>query len=328
MSYASSDGSEPVIPNSLFAVRPSRYRRSKDAWKHVSISSSSSGSDDEVEPGPSMVRVVTWNVEFNDEECEERLATALEYLRCDIFRCDDGQDPDDSVILLQEVNTHAFSVLLEDDWIRANYAITPVSPRHWPEHAAYGNVTLVSRKIDIVFAGVLEYGCSSMERTAIITDLRLSTDPDYGRGTRPVIVRVVNTHLESLTEGRIARPQQLRLVSALLTGKAGKEDGVHCGIVCGDMNAICTEDRFLNREVGLRDAWRKGDEEEKGFTWGYQGRDVGRFPRARLDKVLFTPRRGLKVDEPIRIGVGVKTPDGKLFVSDHFGLITTMRVLK
>ncbi|KAG9225053.1 hypothetical protein CCMSSC00406_0001796 [Pleurotus cornucopiae] len=87
------------------------------------------------------------------------------------------------------------------------------------------------------------------------------------------------------------------------------------------------EDKRLPQQNGLRDAWRKGDEDENGFTWGYQGKDVGKYPPGRLDKVLFVPRRGLKVDEPAKIGVGVQTQEGK-FASDHYGLVTTVRVLR
>ncbi|KAJ8454912.1 hypothetical protein ONZ45_g19120 [Pleurotus djamor] len=308
--YASTD-EDPVIPNSLYELRPSRYRSSKEAWKHVTER------DTPRRPPPSLIRIVTWNVDFTEEDPQERLETVLEYLKCDIFHCEDHQAPQPTCILLQEVHVEAFGVILANDWVKNNFVITPSNTRKWPEGTYYGNITLISRNVPVAFAGILEFGCSAMQRTAVIVDVRLRTEEGSD-----VLVRVVNTHLESLQTGLIARPIQLNLVSKLLT-----EGKLHSGIVCGDMNAIGPEDKKLPQQNGLRDAWRKGDEDESGFTWGYQGRDVGKFPPARLDKVLFVPRRGLKVDQPERIGQGVQMPDGK-FVSDHYGLITTIRALR
>ena len=69
-----------------------------------------------------------------------------------------------------------------------------------------------------------------------------------------------------------------------------------------------------------------GDMDENGFTWGYQERDPGRFPPGRLDKILYLPRRGYKMDPPERIGVGLKTGGGA-WVSDHYGLDSTLRLV-
>jgi tyrosyl-DNA phosphodiesterase 2 len=116
-----------------------------------------------------------------------------------------------------------------------------------------------------------------------------------------------------------------------LIAKFLKQETIFGGIVCGDMNAIGPEDTPIVGQVGLRDAWRKGDKDERGFTWGYQG--GGDYPAARLDKILFLPRRGYKVDEPQRVGVGVKTGDedrqvDAVWTSDHYGLVTTVRVFR
>lgn len=83
--------------------------------------------------------------------------------------------------------------------------------------------------------------------------------------------------------------------------------------------------------LGLRDAWRKGDQDERGFTWGEQPECD--YPAARFDKILYLPRRGYRVDEPQRIGVGLKInsdrlPGGSLWCSDHAGLWTKLHVLR
>ncbi len=304
---------EPVIPNSLYELRPCRYRTTKEAWKHLSDRDLHKG------PPPSVVRIISWNVDYAEDDCIGRLETVLDYLRCDIFGCANGKAPEPCCILLQEVHVEAFATILHDEWVKNHFIVTPSTTRKWPEDAYYGNVTLISRKVPVVFAGILEFGCSGMQRTAVIVDVRMRVMESDGED---VLVRVVNTHLESLPAGTMARPRQLNIISKLLT-----EEKLHSGIVCGDMNAIMPEDKRLPQQNGLRDAWRKGDEDENGFTWGYQGRDVGKFPPARLDKVLFVPRRGLKVEEPKKIGVGVQTEEGK-FASDHYGLVTTLRVLR
>jgi tyrosyl-DNA phosphodiesterase 2 len=107
--------------------------------------------------------------------------------------------------------------------------------------------------------------------------------------------------------------------------------GVAGGVVAGDMNTIMPEDEGIEKEVGLRDAWRKGSV-EIGKTWGYQGQNEQKFPCARLDKIFYLPWRGYKIDEPRRIGVGVKIKGSSsgetLWASDHYGLESTLRMTK
>jgi tyrosyl-DNA phosphodiesterase 2 len=309
--------SDPVIPSNLFELKIGRFRASKGGWKHIS------SREGPKTPPPSTIRVVTWNVECQTNWPAQRLTTALHHLETEVFKCKDGEAPDPCCILLQEVHVRAFEPLLENEWVRDHFMITPMRCQKWPQGAFYGNITLISKSLKVAQAQLVEFGLSRMQRTALVTDLKLSV-PETN--SRVVTLRVINTHLESLTEGAIARPAQLALVAKFL-----KQEGICGGIVGGDMNAIGPEDTPIVGEVGLRDAWRKGDEDERGFTWGYQG--GGDFPPARLDKILFLPRRGYKVDEPRRVGVGVKTGDvdrqaDAVWTSDHYGLVTTVRVFR
>lgn len=71
-------------------------------------------------------------------------------------------------------------------------------------------------------------------------------------------------------------------------------------------------------------AWKRGETDSAGYTWGYQPRS--QFPLGRLDKILYTPLEMLEVEEPRRIGVGLRTEEGQ-WASDHFGLTTVVRVV-
>ncbi|KAJ3507012.1 hypothetical protein NLJ89_g6536 [Agrocybe chaxingu] len=159
-----------------------------------------------------------------------------------------------------------------------------------------------------------------MGRAALCVKIRLTVP-----GTQEkVVVAIVNTHLESLPEGEIARPKQLEMSARFL-----RLAGVHGGVIAGDMNAIGPKDAMIGKQIGLRDAWRKGDIDE-GKTWGYQG-NKGNWPAGRLDKIFYLPGMAYKVDEPKRIGVGKKIWDGTdqaMWISDHYGLETTLRLSK
>jgi len=152
-----------------------------------------------------------------------------------------------------------------------------------------------------------------MLRNALLVDIKLSVP---GENSQVITLRVANTHLESMPEGENARPEQLRLIAKLLKGMNG-------GVACGDMNAIGPSDWALAEKVGLVDAWKGDDDDEEGFTWGYQ--PTSEHPPGRLDKILFVPGKMYEVDEPKVVGVGLKTTQG-LWASDHFGLVTTLRL--
>jgi len=270
-----------------------------------------------VKPLPSTIRILTWNVDFSSPSPTERLATALAHIQNDVFKCESGEPPEPCCILLQEVCEQAFCVVLENEWIKKYFILTPLSTDKWPPGATYGNVTLVSRMIPVSEAWSLEFGSSKMSRNALMVDIKLSVPEE---NSRVLTLRVANTHLESLPEGESARPEQMGLIAKVL-----KDKSLHGGIVCGDMNAIGPSDWSLAEKVGVVDAWKGDDDDEEGFTWGYQP-PCG-HPTARLDKILFVPGNMYEVDEPKVVGVGLKTSQG-LWASDHFGLVTALRLCR
>lgn len=322
---------EPVIPNNLLKIRPYRYRYSKREWKHVvttglkgptTMESPSSEVSERRKPPCSRVRIITWNIDMSSKFHKARLRAALRHIELDVLKSRHIEmAPEPCVIMLQEVRYDMLPVLLEDEWVRRWFIVAPRWKNKWPEGAWYGNVTLVSRSLSIVECHILHFGLSTMHRTALCVKIRL-TNPGESEGVQPVVVAFVNTHLESLVEGSMARPRQLEVCARFL-----KVKGVHGGLVCGDMNTITAEDKTVAKGVGLEDSWIRGDDVEEGHTWGYQGQNDGGHPTSRLDKILYLPGMGYKVDEPKRIGRGVTIREGA-WISDHYGLETTLHLSK
>lgn len=273
------------------------------------------------QPLPSWLRLVSWNVNALAEQPEQRLAAALAHLR-ESFQCiGPRQLPGPCCILLQEVALQAFLVITADEWVQRYFVVVPSSPGHWPYGAMYGNVTLVSRVVPVCNAYTVDFGCSQMGRNALFVDVMLSVPmsmDSVGLSGGMEKVRIANTHLESLPTGGEAREAQLfRIAESLM------ENDLLGGIVAGDMNAIGDTDVGLVERTGLTDAWGDGPGDSPDYTWGYQ--PPSEHPPGRLDKVLFTSRGLLSVDKPRRFGLDA-TVEGE-WISDHYGLETTLRIL-
>ena len=325
----SSNGSNKIIISQsmqtiLYKLKPYRFRPSKNAWKHsVTFGLRNDIPPEEKKPPCSQVRIITWNIDFASKYPEERLTACLRHIEEDVLQCKAGEAPEPCCILLQEVSETVIPHLLRNTWVRRWFTVAPYSSMKWPKNAHYGNITLVSRSLTIAECHILHYGLTGMERTSLCVKIRLNY-PAPSKET--AIICVVNTHLESLPQGAVWRPHQLDMCSRFLRLR-----GVSGGVVAGDMNTIMPEDEGIEKEVGLKDAWRKGSA-DSGKTWGYQGQNEGKFPCARLDKIFYLPWRGYKVDEPRRIGVGVKikgsSSSERLWASDHYGLESTLRMVK
>jgi tyrosyl-DNA phosphodiesterase 2 len=310
---------ETALYDAQLSLRAVRYSSRKKRWALTSNCAKGVR-----EPLPSSIRLVTWNIDFASSDKKKRFLTALSYLQHHVLGCHIASErPEPCCILLQEVHVSVFTQILNVEWVRRYFIVVPTGTDKWPEHAIYGNVTLVSRTIPVVNAFHIVFGNSEMNRTAVFVDIKLSIpaledEPRLSRGI--VTLRIANTHLESLPSGSIARPRQLKLVAHAL-----REDGLLGGIVAGDMNAIGPSDERIVEEAGLCDAWQGGDDDEEGFTWGYQ--PPGQYPPGRLDKVLSTRQEGYIVEEPERIGIN-EVIGGDKWVSDHYGLVTRVHVVR
>lgn len=313
------------IPHTLLRLKPYRFRPSKNSWKHTPTSGMHVNPDKEnkleerKEPSENL-RIITWNIDFVTDQREERLEAALRHIELDVLRCKVDQAPEPCIIMFQEVHTSTLPHLLRDEWVRSWFVVTPFTTEKWPGGSFYGNVTLIARSLNIAECDILHYGVSAQQRTALCVKVKLH----YPGTQEKAVIAIVNTHLESLPVGKPARPKQLEMCARFL-----RLNGVRGGVIAGDLNAIGPEDATIAKEVGLRDSWRKG-ETDSGKTWGYQGQNEGNFPPNRLDKILYLPGMGYKLDEPRRIGVGARIREGtpeELWVSDHYGLETTLRML-
>lgn len=299
-------------------LRAVRYSSRKKRWAQTSNCARGVR-----EPLPSTVRLVTWNLDFAAPDRKKRLLAALSYIQQHVLDCRTiSERPEPCCILLQEVHETVFAQILNAEWVRRCFIVVPTSVDKWPDQAEYGNVTLVSRTIPVVNVSAITFGNSKMKRNAVFVDIKMSIpahedEPRLSGGI--VTLRVANTHLESLPQGTAARPRQLKLIAAALRGR-----GIFGGIVAGDMNAISPADEEIVEEAELYDAW-EGDDNDEGFTWGYQS--LEQLPPGRLDKVLTTGQEGFVVDQPERIGIGEAIGRGK-WVSDHYGLVTRVHVVR
>ncbi|KAH7884732.1 Endonuclease/exonuclease/phosphatase [Phlebopus sp. FC_14] len=305
------------VPRSLRAVRYSSRNRRWSPTSHCQRGV--------IEPLPQSMRLLTWNVDFMAKNPKKRLTAALTYIQQEVFGCKSTNErPNPCCILLQEVSVTAFTLILTHEWVRQFFVVVPSSTDKWPSQATYGNVTLVSRTVPVCNAFTIDFSNSQMRRNALFVDAKLSVPPPLHAPRLSdgiVTVRIANTHLESLPIGAAARPEQLRVVAETL-----QEYELRGGVVAGDMNAIGPSDLTIAEDVGLSDAWQGDDDEEEGYTWGYQPRCE--FPPGRLDKILFTSRGGFEVDEPERVGIGAKVAGQRDWISDHFGLVTNVHVVQ
>ncbi|KZP23821.1 hypothetical protein FIBSPDRAFT_736764 [Athelia psychrophila] len=312
-------------------IDAARYSARHRVWRKTSKSA-------KILPGsplPNTIKIVTWNIDFSTPNVKSRLKTALAYIQRDVLQCKSGERPHPCVILLQEIHRDSFRLIFDDEWVQKYFVVAPKKMEEWPDGAYYGNVTLVSRTVPVCGVHSIVYE-SYMNRNALMVDLKLSLPAWHAVADESSVVRlrVANTHLESLpSPGAQLRPRQLELVADALA-----DPHLIGGLVCGDMNAISPPDAGLPERVGLVDAYdaydalddeggliRDEEEDEASHTWGYQ--PECEFPPGRLDKILYSPGAGgFSVDRPKRIGIGIRTDKGQ-WASDHYGLLTTVRIL-
>jgi tyrosyl-DNA phosphodiesterase 2 len=274
---------------------------------------------------PASLTLVTWNVDFSKPYATQRLTAALGHLEVKLTD-DKGGKPPPCLILLQEIRDGAFDTLLAHPWVREWFMVVPGDPTEgWPQDARYGTVTLIARSMKLTASTCVHFEESWMHRNALVTDVMLGGAEGHAR-----VLRVINTHLESLPMGTPRRVVQLKVIAELLEQGKTESGGVG-GIVGGDMNAIAPSDATLPEQNGLLDAWeekrrRDGeggeDKDEDGMTWGYQ--PPCQYPPGRLDKILYTSSDVFEVRDIRRLGINerVSLPEDKSeWVSDHYGLL-------
>jgi len=290
-----------------------RFSRSRQAW----VPTEDPYTVPSINP-PDAFRLVTWNVDAFSYNKGLRMRKALDFLATAHhpgYFAAPGSLASPTIVLLQEVHIDMFHHITSHPWVRDNFNIVPSSPASWPHGAAYGNVSLISKTIPIQSASIVDFPNSSMGRCLLFVDIILR--PHNGDGA--YIVRVGNTHLESMEQGARARRDQVHAIASYLRSE------VDCGLVAGDMNLVAEADRGLEESAGLRDAHPPG---VRLYTWGDQPPQT-QFPKRRLDKVLFTDRGILDIAPPQWLAKGLTYGAGMgttAFVSDHIALETRVAV--
>ncbi|KAI9455987.1 Endonuclease/exonuclease/phosphatase [Russula earlei] len=313
--------SRDMMANTFVPIRAKWF--SSGQWIYAPQSTYDIKALNPTEEPPTSLKVLTWNVDFAALKADQRLKAALDYLQFKAFPDYEGGQPPPCLILLQEIALWAFDVLLEHPWVREYFIVVPGSPRTgWPKDGTYGTVTLVARSVPLVGSMCLHFKESKMGRNALVTDVALGGGAGEARWR---VLRVINTHLESLLEGTARRVVQMGVIAELLREERsrGEEGGSTLvgGLVCGDMNAIAPSDQMLAERNGLVDAWkhaRREGEDGDGATWGYQPRN--RYPPGRLDRILHTKSDAFDVRDVRRVAVMLKMVEGN-WISDHNALM-------
>lgn len=337
---------KPVIKFDTPIPQP-LYQFSKGAWMPVSTSSQANQPPQQTEV--SRIRLTTWNIDFSAPAGRERMAGALEYLSQ--FHKDGEEEENNnppSIIFFQEMTETDLQQIQSTPWIWDLFFITDLSDKYWM--GFYGTTTLVDKRLSVQRVFRVLYSTSRMQRDGLFVDV------DVGKGR---VVRLCNSHLESLTSNPPRRPLQLKLVSEYMHGSGPHSfppssspatkplPAPHAALIAGDLNAFAPEDLTAPLDCGLTDAFLVlggQDGSPESFTWGQQAPDWLRVKHgcSRMDKVLFCG--GLEAEGVRRVGEGervwveypVESDENEedeeekgeyVWVSDHLGVQAVLRVI-
>ena len=247
---------------------------------------------------PSPIKILTWNIDFQKPNGNQRMTGALQHLQTQLATLPKytafakGQP---SVIFLQEMVPEDLAIIQSTPWVQSSFFITDVDSSNWLSF--YGTTTLISRNLPIVQVFRTRY-TSDMGRDGLYVDIR----------DKSTVVRLCNTHLESLVAHPRLRPGQVEVASQYL-----RAQHMDAGVMAGDFNAIEGFDRTLHTEYGLKDAYLENggvEGQEEGFTWGMQSGESGRrYGFSRLDKVLFCGK--VQIRNLRRFGAGMRIDIGE-----------------
>ncbi|KAL1610163.1 hypothetical protein SLS60_001828 [Paraconiothyrium brasiliense] len=269
------------------------------------------------------IRLISWNIDMLIGFAEERMSAALEHLS-KIVGGTHNETP--IVIFLQEMSQSDMEQIRDTLFIQRRFYITDLDERNWLG-PLYGTNTLIDRRLSISQVFRVPW-ISKFDRDGLFVDLALA---EQGKGK---VLRLCNTHLESLVADPPVRPLQLQAAAPYLQASS-----VASGLLAGDLNAIQPFDRTLHSENNLKDVYLElggREDSDDGYTWGYQVPQAlrERFGCSRMDKILFTG--GITPLKFERIGVGVKVAEDKRkelrdggeeeWVTDHYGVMADFQV--
>jgi tyrosyl-DNA phosphodiesterase 2 len=314
---------------------------------------------------PSRLALFAWNIDFMLPHAHGRMERAVAHL-CGLVEALPATTA--VVVFLQECVVSDLKTIGQRAWVRERFHVTEaaaVGSANWAS-GHYGTTTLVDCRLPLRACFRVHYSQTNMERDAFFVDVEIasttvgssgSSTGGGGGSTGPPtrIIRLCNTHLESLALDPPLRPPQVALVASYLnpsqstsstvsgSGSGSGGDGVpHAGLMAGDFNAIQDFDRTLHTENGLEDAYLAlggAEDSDEGFTWGQQAATTlrERFGCSRMDKVFY--RGGVRVLRFARFGAGVEL-DGldmrekyaalgfdRPWITDHLGIVAEFDVV-
>ncbi|KAI0197636.1 endonuclease/exonuclease/phosphatase family protein [Astrocystis sublimbata] len=313
-------GALPWKLDEPWAQRFYSWDAEEEAWKSASTAN---GVHQQTSGNISSLAFYSWNIDSMLPFAESRMEAALAHLEKLL-----SQLPSPSatavVINLQECIPSDLATISRHKWVRDSFYMTDLDSSSWASDA-YGVATLVDRRLDVVSCFRVHYSKTQQERDALFVDVVL---PAAG-----TIVRLGNSHLESLAPDPPLRPSQVQIISTHM-----RADSVSSAITMGDFNAIQPFDKLLHADNGLKDAFLElggREDSDEGHTWGQQAlRDLReRFGGSRMDKAYFCGGN-LKLLSFERFGADVEVQADrkkqrdqllalgfeKAWVTDHLGI--------
>ncbi|KKK19798.1 hypothetical protein ARAM_003376 [Aspergillus rambellii] len=279
----------------------------RQEWQPARSSSNSSvshGESQQVAAG--VLRLITWNIDFQIPAANERMSAALQYLAQLLYNNPDQNHDIPTVIFFQEMVLSDIELIKDTRWIREGFYVTDTS----------GSATLV---INVHQTQPIQAPAkSSVYAILILKALCLSRQSGQS-----------NSKSRPSEEEAVVLPTPH---AALLAGDLNAfapEDGTaptECGL----------------QDVFLKLGGQEGTEE--AFTWGQQvPRYIKKkFGCSRMDKVLFCggiePLRLQKIGEGVKAWVQYpeqsdedstdSTDDGEeVWATDHIGLCAELKIL-
>jgi tyrosyl-DNA phosphodiesterase 2 len=331
LTAALSSGPAEQLEDARYQPRPQDYwsYTTDGIWQSILPAQRLPSTNMEHPTNPKAIRLISWNIDVLIGFAEERMRAALQYLDEVV-----ASTPAETlvVIFLQEMGQSDLEQIRQANWIMKRFNITELDHRNWLG-PLYGTTTLVDRRLTIkdVFRAPW---VSKFDRDGLFVDVALAHPKASNEQGK--VLRLCNTHLESLVADPPVRPLQLAAAAKHL-----KHTNVACALLAGDLNAIQPFDRTLHSENDLKDAYLElggHEDNDDGFTWGYQVpqwmRD--RFGCSRMDKILL--RGTIQPERFERIGVDVKVAENVReqvqkeieggWVTDHYGVMGDFELME
>lgn len=269
------------------------------------------------------IRLISWNIDILTPFGPERMTAALEYLETLIVSSAPGIPV---VVFLQEMSPSDLELIQDAEWVKHHFLLTDLDATNW-EGGIYGTQMLVDRRLQVESVFRVPW-VSRFERDGLFVDLRFRSTGEQESSPRGVL-RLCNTHLESLVAKPPVRPLQLAAAAKYL-----KDEDVKAALLAGDLNAIEPFDRNLHTENELQDAYLSfggKEDSDESYTWGIQVPQwlKDQFRPSRMDKILY--RGEVKPHTFERVGINVRVDESvrdevkrcgaEEWVTDHYGVM-------